>query len=260
VDEALALAHELANLAAAVQKRYFRASVTVEAKADLSPVTIADREAEAVMRAAIRRRFPGHGILGEEHGSEATDAEHVWVLDPIDGTRSFITGRPLFGTLIALLEAGRPVLGVIDHALLGERWVGVAGRPTTHNGTPVRVRPCAALGDAVLLATHPRMFAAGPERAAFERVEAAARLSLYGSDCYAYGLLALGTADLVVEAAMQPFDYLALVPVVEGAGGRVTGWAGEPLGIVSAGRVLAAGDARLHAAARALLAPLGAGP
>jgi histidinol phosphatase-like enzyme (inositol monophosphatase family) len=201
--------------------------VAVESKGDASPVTIADREAEQAMRDLIRARYPDHGIEGEEFGGERQDAELVWHLDPIDGTKSFITGRPLFGTLVGLSRAGRPLLGVIDQCILGERWLGLAGDGASWNGQPIHVRPCPRLGEAVLYATSPLMFAAGAERAAFERVQRAVRYPLFGGDCYAYGLLALGFADLIVEADLDPHDFMALVPVVEGAGGIMTDWQGQ---------------------------------
>lgn len=249
----LSLAHALADAAGAVQRRYFRQPVAVDSKADDSPVTIADREAEAAMRELIHARAPGHGILGEEYGSETLDAEFVWVLDPIDGTKSFITGRPLFGTLIALLHGGRPILGIIDQSILNERWVGVEGARSTHNGVPIAVRACPELDRAVLFVTSPRMFGGFAERAAYQRVEDRVRLPMFGGDCYAYGLLAMGYADLVIEAALEPYDFMALVPVVAGAGGLLTDWRGDRLTLASDGKVIAAGDARVHAAARELL-------
>jgi inositol-phosphate phosphatase/L-galactose 1-phosphate phosphatase/histidinol-phosphatase len=252
--EFVELAHALADAAAVPQRRYFRTPVAVDTKADESPVTIADREAEAAMRELIGRHFPSHGILGEEYGAERTDAEHVWVLDPIDGTKSFITGRPLFGTLIALLREGAPVLGIIDQSIIHERWVGIAGEPSTHNGNPIRVRACAELGHAVLFATSPRMFGtATPRRSAFQRVEDKVRLPMFGGDCYAYGLMAMGLADLVIEAGLAPYDYMALVPVIEGAGGTLTDWQGRRLGLDSDGCVIAAGDVRVRDAASELL-------
>lgn len=250
-----ALAHRLADAAGEVQRRYFRTPVAVEQKADESPVTIADREAEAAMRDLIRSFYPAHGILGEEHGRESVDAEFVWVLDPIDGTKSFITGRPLFGTLIALAHRGRPVLGMIDQSILRERWVGIAGEGAVHNGRPIRVRPCPRLEDAVLFATSPAIFQGAHENDAFGRVQARVKLPMFGGDCYAYGLMAMGFADLVVEAGLQPYDFMALVPVVEGAGGLLTDWQGRSLDIASGGQVVAAGDGRVHAAAQALLEP-----
>ena len=225
----------------------------VDTKPDQSPVTVADREAEAAIRDLIARHHPEHGVYGEEYGRSGLDAEHVWVIDPIDGTKSFITGRPLFGTLIALLHRGRPVLGLIDQAILRERWLGVAGRPTTHNGTIIRTRACPALAQATLCSTSPYLFAEGHERDAFERLARAVKLPLFGGDCYAYGLLAMGFADLVLEADLEPYDYMAIVPVIEGAGGRLTDWQGQPLGLGSDGRVLAAGDERAHAQALAIV-------
>ncbi len=248
-----ALAPRLADRAGEVQRRYFRTPVAVETKADESPVTVADREAEAAMRELIRASFPDHGILGEEHGGDRLDAEFVWVLDPIDGTKAFITGRPLFGTLVALAHVGRPVLGVIDQSILRERWLGLAGVPTTWNGRPSRARPCADIADAVLLTTSPDTFAPGPERDGFGRVRDRVRLPLYGGDCYAYGQVALGFADLVVEVGLQAYDFMALAPVLEGAGGQLTDWEGRPVGLASDGRVVAAGDARVGDVARALL-------
>jgi histidinol-phosphatase len=252
--ELLAFAHELADRAGEIVGRYFRTPVSVESKLDASPVTIADREAERVMRELIRERYPAHGIAGEEFGAEGAGAELVWHLDPIDGTKSFVGGRPLFGTLIGLSTGGRPLLGIIDQCILRERWQGVVGQGASCNGEPARVRACAALDQAVLYATSPLMFAEGAERAAFERVQQVVRYPLFGGDCYAYGLLALGFADLVLEAGLKHHDFMAIVPVVEGAGGAMTDWAGRPLSAASDGRVIAAGDPRMHAAALRLLA------
>lgn len=253
LDEAAALAQRLADAARAVIRPYFRSRIGVERKGDASPVTVADREAEAAMRRLIEAAQPDHGIFGEEYGRVRDDARHVWVLDPIDGTKSFISGVPLFGTLIALLEDGVPVLGIIDQPISGERWLGVRGRPTTLNGATVSTRACAALADASLFATSPDMFA-GPDAAAFKALSQRAGLVRYGADCYAAGLLASGFIDLVVEAALKPYDYCALVPVIEGAGGVATDWAGAPLGLSSDGRVVYAGDRACHAAALAVIA------
>jgi inositol-phosphate phosphatase / L-galactose 1-phosphate phosphatase / histidinol-phosphatase len=216
-------------------------------------VTVADRAAEAAMRQLIAARFPEHGIVGEEFGRVREDAEFVWVLDPIDGTKSFISGVPLFGTLIALARSGRPILGIIDQPISGERWVGAEGRATSLQGRAVRCRACAALPRATLFATTPEMFE-GPDRDAFERLAGAVKLVRWGADCYAYGLLAAGFIDLVVEAKLKPYDFCAMVPIVEGAGGVVSDWRGDPLGLHSDGRVLIAGDAAAHRAALALLA------
>lgn len=247
----LQLAGELADIARPIVLSRFRQPLDVVTKQDASPVTEADREAELALRARIKEHFPAHGILGEEFGNENIDAEYVWTLDPIDGTKSFITGNPLFGTLISLLKGGRPVIGVIDMPALDERWVGCDGIPTTFNGEAARVRSCQGLDEAWLYATSPHMFAA--DFPAFETVRTQCRHALYGIDCYSYGLLARGGCDLVIEATMGVYDYCALVPVVTGAGGYMTDWGGNPLGLHSDGRVIAAGDADLAEAARKIL-------
>lgn len=257
LEEAFAVAavaaERMADAVRPIVLSYYRGSVPAEVKPDDTPVTAADRDAETRMREMIEDAFPSHGILGEEHGAVRLDAENVWVLDPIDGTKSFITGKPLFGTLIALVHRGRPVVGIIDVPALSERWVGIEGRPTTLNGRAVAVRPCPALAEGWLYATSPEMFI-GSDAAAFERLRLKCRGAIYGADCYAYGLLANGTVDLVCEASTKPYDYCALVPVVQGAGGFISDWQGEPLGLASDGRVLAAGDAAAHDAALAALA------
>ena len=249
----LDFAMRLADAAGAVVREYYRATLTVETKADASPVTIADREAEQALRAMIRATYPDHGIEGEEFPGERLEAEFVWRLDPIDGTKSFVVGRPLFGTLIALTRAGRPILGVIDQCILQERWVGVAGERSTWNGEPIGVRACPTLEQAILSLTSPQMFTAA-ERAALARLESAVRFPIYGGDCYAYGLLAMGSIDLIVEADLDVHDFMALIPVIEGAGGVVTDWQGAALTPTSDGRIVAAGDARVHEGALKLLA------
>lgn len=246
------LAERAANLSRPILRRYFRAPLDVIRKGDESPVTRADREAEAAIRQLLSREAPDHGIIGEEHGTERADADYVWVLDPLDGTRAFVVGKPTFGTLIALAYKGEPVLGVIDMPMLDERWVGAAGRPTTLNGRPVKTRPCGTLGQAWINTTSPEMFTGG-RMAAFERLRAASAGCNYGGDCYGYGLVASGYLDATVEASMQTYDFMALAPVVKGAGGLITDWAGKPLGLESDGTVIAAGDARVHGEAVALL-------
>ena len=250
----LAFAHELADAAGAILRRYYRAPISVEYKADESPVTIADRETEQAMRDLIRTRFPDHGIEGEEFATERVEADLVWSLDPIDGTKAFVIGRPTFGTLISLLDRGKPVLGIIDQCVLRERWVGAVGQPSTFNQSVIRVRPCPDLAHAVLCSTSPDMFKANEEQAAFGRVSEAVKFPVYGGDCYAYGLLAMGLVDLVIEANLNLHDFAALVPLIEGAGGAITDWLGEPLRHGSDGRVLATGDRRVHEQALELLA------
>lgn len=252
----LDLALELADQARRIIRPYFRQDVSVERKSDATPVTAADRAVEEALRAQILAQFPDHGVIGEEFGPHQADADYLWVLDPIDGTKRFVAGSPQFGCLIALLEKGRPILGIIDMPILEERWIACRGRPTSfvwRDGT----RDCQtakglSLAEAVISASSPQMFP-GDDFAAFERVREAANYPLYGCDCFAYGLLANGGLDLVIEATMGFYDYAALIQVVEGAGGVITDWAGMPLGLNSDGRILAAGDAALHAAAKALL-------
>jgi len=252
LDTLLNLALHLADAAGEVIRPYFRKPLAIRDKPDLTPVTAADRAAEAAMRALIEARFPDHGIVGEEFGRVREDAEFVWTLDPIDGTKSFISGVPLFGTLIALALDGRSILGVIDQPILRERWVGAVGRPTTLNGAAIQCRACPTLAAATLFATTPDMFK-GEDAACFARVSAAVKLTRFGADCYAYGLVATGFVDLVLEASLKPYDCCAMVPIVEGAGGVATDWRGRSLHLASDGRILVAGDRRLHGAALALL-------
>lgn len=254
LDRFVAFAERLADAAGAVIKPYFRSDIAIDSKADESPVTIADREAEQAMRALIEETFPDHGIEGEEFGALRLEADYVWHLDPIDGTKSFITGRPLFGTLVSVAYRGKALVGIIDHCMMNERWTGAAGRPTCWNGDQVRTRPCARLSEAVLYVTSPRMFKQPGEMDAYTRVEDNVALPMYGGDCYAYGQLAMGFADIIVEADLDTHDYLALIPVIEGAGGLITDWQGKALTPESNGRVIAAGDRRVHAEALELLA------
>ncbi len=251
----VALAGRMADAARAAVMPHFRArALAVDDKADSSPVTAADRECERTLRAIVAREQPEHGVVGEEMAATRADAEWVWVIDPVDGTKAFVTGKPLFGTLIALLRHGRPVLGIIDHPAIDVRYVGIAGRPSARNGQAIRVRACGALKDAWLYATTPEMFRPGAEAEAFTRLKKKVKHPVYGAECLAYGLLAEGFVDLVCEATMKPVDYLPLVAVVEGAGGVITDWQGRPLALDSPGQVLAAGDPRRHADALAVLA------
>jgi histidinol phosphatase-like enzyme (inositol monophosphatase family) len=253
MEDDLALAARLADAAGAAIRPFFRKRFAMEAKADLSPVTEADRAAEAAMRAILDAERAEDGVIGEEYGPDRTDAERVWVLDPIDGTRSFVAGRPIFGTLVALLERGRPVLGVIHQPISGERWIGAVGQPTTLNSAPVVTRSCASLSDAHLATTGPGYFTL-ESWTAFERVRRAARDTLWGGDCYNYGLLAAGHLDLVIEDGLKLYDFAALIPIVEGAGGLMRDWQGQPLDMSSNGQVIAAGDPQLIDQAVAALA------
>jgi len=258
IDSAtLAFAHRLADAAGAVIRPFFRAvpAVANKDKTGFDPVTEADRAAEEAMRALIRLERPGDGILGEEHGLEPSTSGLLWVLDPIDGTRAFITGQPLWGTLIALEEKGERLLGIIDQPVLRERFIGHAGVAEMRDPAgihPLNVRACAKLAGAVVSTTHPWGYFADGERAAFERVAKAARMSRFGGDCYAYAMLASGHIDIIIEAELKHWDVAALIPVIENAGGIVTDWSGKP--VRDGGRVIAAGDARAHGEALAMLA------
>jgi histidinol phosphatase-like enzyme (inositol monophosphatase family) len=251
IDADLALANALADSAGSIIRPLFRGDWSQERKPDRSPVTEADRAAEGAMRRLIEERFPDDGIIGEEYGTRNESSGRQWVLDPIDGTLSFMAGRPIFGTLIALMQDGWPVLGVIDQPILGERWVGRIGEETRLNGKSVRTRPCRDLREASLATSSPHYFTADqaePYMALAQTIGGNERQGaiIYGGDCYNYGLLASGHLDAICEAGLAIYDYAALVPVVEGAGGTMSDWQGNPLDADSAareeGRVIALGD------------------
>jgi myo-inositol-1(or 4)-monophosphatase len=251
-----AFVDQLADAAGEAILPFFRTSLAVEDKSRggrFDPVTAADRAAEGAMRALIRRTFPEHGIIGEEFGAERTDAEYVWVLDPIDGTKSFISGMPTWGTLIALLRSGEPVFGMMNQPFARECFSGDGGGASYRGPAgerELRVRACADLAQAVLFTTSPLLMNAG-DRETFGRVEKLVRLSRYGGDCYAYCMLAAGHVDLVIETELKPYDVLPLVPIIAGAGGIITTWEGGTPH--AGGRIVAAGDKRVHAAALELL-------
>ncbi|HKA81940.1 MAG TPA: histidinol-phosphatase [Xanthobacteraceae bacterium] len=251
-----AFVNELASVSGETILPFFRTALSVEDKGrpgSFDPVTAADHAAETAMRTLIRRTFPDHGIIGEEYGKERPDSEYVWVLDPIDGTKSFISGMPVWGTLIALLRSGEPVFGMMNQPFMRERFSGDGGKAQYRGpaGTrDLRVRACAALADAVLFTTSPLLMTA-TERESFVRIEQRVRLSRYGGDCYAYCMLAAGHVDLVIEAGLKPYDVLPLLPIIAGAGGVVTTWdGGKPH---AGGRIIAAGDKSVHAAALEVL-------
>jgi len=261
------LAQRLADAAGAIIRPLFRGAWHDERKADRSPVTQADREAEAAIRAILEAERPDDGIIGEEYGTRNESAGRQWVLDPIDGTISFMAGRPIFGTLIALMQDGWPVLGVIDQPVAGERWIGrigpkESGGGTTLNGKPVHTRSCKSLTDAVLATSSPHYFGRKDAESYMALAQAVGGnerqgMIVYGGDCYNYGLLADGHLDVVCESGLAIYDYAALVPIVEGAGGTMSDWQGNPLNAESAkadgGRVLALGDpARLDDVLEAL--------
>jgi len=252
LSDDLDLARKLADAAGEAIRPFYRARYELDYKSDDSPVTQADRAAEAAMRAILEKERPADGIIGEEYGKTREEAERVWILDPIDGTRSFIAGRPIFGTLVGLTQAGWPVVGVIDQPIARERWVGATGQGTSFNGRPVHTRRCRALADAILASTAPQLFP-GCTGEHFSRLARDCRDTLWGGDCYNYALLASGHIDLVIEAGLKLHDLAALVPVVEGAGGHMCDWNGDPLTHESDGNVVAIGDpARLEEVLEAL--------
>ncbi len=251
-----AFVDKLARAAGDAVLPFFRTSLSVENKSrggSFDPVTAADRAAEQAMRAMIRANFPGHGIVGEEFGNERTDAEYVWVLDPIDGTKSFISGMPAWGTLIALMREGEPVYGMMHQPFTRERFNGDGGAAQYRGPTGARAlhaRRCASLGEAIMMTTSPLLMD-DAERSAFGRVEKTVRLSRYGGDCYAYCMVAAGHVDLVIEAGLKPYDVIPLIPIIAGACGIITTWTGG--NAKAGGRIIAAGDKRVHEAAMAML-------
>jgi myo-inositol-1(or 4)-monophosphatase len=251
-----AFVDELATVSGETIRPFFRSALGVDNKSQsggFDPVTAADRAAEAAMRALIKRTFPAHGIVGEELEADNPNAEYVWVLDPIDGTKSFICGMPAWGTLIALTRRGQPIYGLMHQPFTREHFSG-DGTGAHYRGPAgerdLRVRNCAQLGDAIMLTTSPLLMNEA-DRRCFGRVENAVRLSRYGGDCYAYCVLAAGHVDLIIETELKPHDVLALIPIIEGAGGIMTTWENEPA--LKGGRIVAAGDKRVHAQAMKVL-------
>jgi myo-inositol-1(or 4)-monophosphatase len=256
-----AFVDELARVSGDAILPFFRTALVAQDKnkgGAFDPVTEADRAAEVVMRRLIARDFPSHGIIGEEFGEHAPESEYVWVLDPIDGTKSFISGMPTWGTLIGLTHHGAACYGMMHQPFTRESFVGdgaaASWRGLAANGEKaerrLHVRRCATLAEAVVMTTHPGLLTEGTLEP-FQRVERETRLSRYGGDCYSYCMLAAGHVDLVIESGLKPFDIVALIPIVEGAGGRVTAWDGGPA--TQGGAIIAAGDARLHEQALKLL-------
>jgi myo-inositol-1(or 4)-monophosphatase len=263
-----AFVERLAQVSGEVILPFFRTAIGAEDKSRggvFDPVTEADRGAEAAMRRLIAQTFPAHGVIGEEYGQDRPEAEYVWVLDPIDGTKSFISGLPTWGTLIGLMHQGKPVYGMMAQPFTRERYFGDGKRarvrclaPSRGDAPPnewttrgLRVRACASLAEATVMTTNPSLFPVDRDLQAYRKVERAARLARYGGDCYAYCALAGGFVDLVVEANLKPYDVVALVPIVMGAGGAITTWDGGDA--ANGGRIIAAGDPRVHDEARRLL-------
>ena len=249
-----AFAESLADEARSLFAPHIGTAPGVQVKADRSFVTALDRAIEQRLRERIEARFPQHGILGEEFGPVRLDAEAVWVLDPIDGTAPFIAGGPVFGTLIALLWQGVPVIGVMDFPVTQDRWIGVSGQPTRHRNEACHTRGCDSLGEAILSTSNPDFY--GPaERPAFEALRSRSRWRIYGGCCLSYGLLARGRTDLAIDAGFKLYDYAPFVPVIEGAGGVISDWEGRALSLRNPStRIVAAGDARRHAEALGLIA------
>jgi len=252
-----AFVDRLADISGDAIRPFFRTALSADDKnpgGAFDPVTAADRAAEQAMRAIIRETFPDHGVIGEEFGADRPESDHVWVLDPIDGTKSFISGMPAWGTLIALTKGGTPVYGMMHQPFIRERFFG-DGKISRYRGPAgerrLAARTCERLEDAVLFTTSPLLMNT-TDRAKFERVEDAARLSRYGGDCYAYCMIAAGQIDLVIETEIKPYDIAALIPIITGAGGIVTTWEGKPAS--NGGRIIAAGDRRVHEAALKSLA------
>ena len=257
LDEILSLGARLADAACVETMPAFRIGIAHEAKSDESPVTAADRAAERAMRKIIEAERPDDGIFGEEYGVVRADADTVWILDPIDGTKAFITGKPIFGTLIGVVHKGRAVAGVMDGPATGDRWIGGTGRPTLFNGKPVHTRKSVDMTAAWLTSTSPEMFVGG-NKARFAALMDASGYTTFGSECQGYGQLACGWVDMVCEDTLAPYDYATLIPIIEGAGGIITDWRGGPLTFAAGAddkkhSVIAAGDAALHAAAVKIL-------
>jgi myo-inositol-1(or 4)-monophosphatase len=251
-----AFVDKLATVSGETILPFFRTALGVDDKGPagrFDPVTAADRAAELAMRELIRKTFPAHGIIGEEFGNENADAEYVWVLDPIDGTKSFISGMPAWGTLVALTRMGEPVFGMMHQPFIGETFTGDGGAAQYRGRAGTRdllVRTCASLSDAILFTTSPLLMNEA-DRAIFQTVEKQVRLSRYGGDCYSYCLLAAGHIDLLIETELKPYDIIPLIPIITGAGGIVTTWEGGPPAL--GGRVVVAGDRRVHEAALKML-------
>ena len=252
-----AFAHQLADLSAAAILPQFRRRLRVQNKAEngFDPVTAADKAAERVISKALAEHFPDHGLEGEEYGKRNADARLRWVVDPIDGTRAFILGMPLWGTLIGLKDGEQPIFGLMDQPYTRERfWSGDKAayfRGADGREQRLRTRACASLADAMLTSTDPAMFASTRDLRSFNAIKNRVRNTRFGGDCYAYCLLAAGHIDIIVESGLKPYDVTALIPIIERAGGQITTWDGGSA--ASGGRIVATGDARVHKEAVALL-------
>lgn len=251
-------ANHLADISEPIAKKYFRIPNGEMSKEDDSPVTKADREIEKIIREEIEKNFPDHGIIGEEFGDQNIDAEFVWILDPIDGTSSFIAGRPIFGTLIALTHNKKSVLGIMNQPITGERWMGIDGEGSYLNGKKIHTRNCLEVSEAVMCSSSSFYFQDGDEEI-LKRLSAATKYQkiggvIYGGDCYSYASLAMGCVDVVIDPGLKVYDYAALIPIIEMAGGVVSDWQGNDLNLKSDIKLLASANKELHEKLLVLLA------
>lgn len=242
--EFMAFFHESADQSRQIALKHFRQSLSLDEKEDKTPVTEADREIEKAIRSLINSKFPTHGIIGEEYGKENDSAEFVWVIDPIDGTKSFATGRPLFGTVIGLLHQGRPVVGLIDQAFTQERWLGITNQTATHNGKILKVASPRNIENVRLYTGGLDMFK-GEHFDGYLRLCNAVKWTQYSCDCYSYGLLAMGWVDLVVEQRLKIYDIAGVVPIITGAGGYIRNWDGSEIDVHTNGQIVAASSEKL---------------
>lgn len=252
-SQLLTFANKLADTSRQIILNALAQPIEFETKSDLSPVTVIDQQVEHALREIINTYYPEHGILGEEYASENLDADYVWVIDPIDGTKAFITGMPIYGTLISLTYKGCPFLGIIDHPVTDERWQAIDGVATTYNGKSISVRCCPNLSDAIVSIGNPESLSDG-ESSAFKQLRSNTKWGIYGGNCYIYGRLSMGQADISLDSGLDPFDYCAVSVVVKNAGGIMTDWEGKALTIHSGHRVIACGDKQIHAQAVKILA------
>jgi len=241
----LEVAFSLLDEAREICVKYFRKNPNLSIKKDNSPVTIADKEIENLIRNGIKKHFPEHNILGEEEGYNYNGSDYTWVIDPIDGTKTFAAGIPTFGIMLGLAYKEKPILGIVDQPISKERWIGIDGKPTTLNGEIIRTRACNDISEAVFSTTDPYFFE-GKEKNIFNNIKNSALYSIYGKDCYAYMLLATGYIDIVLENGLKPHDFCALVPIIKGAGGVITDWNGREITLNSDGNILVCGTPDLH--------------
>lgn len=253
IEDFKTFAGQLADTSRTIIRDAAHRPFEMEIKPDQSPVTAVDKAVEQALRDLIAVQYPDHGVIGEEHADTNTDADLKWIIDPIDGTLPFLAGIPVFGTLIALVQGDTPILGIIEMPMTAERWIGCTDQPTTRNGQPVRTRACDQLSNALMTTSNPNFYDA-TDRPALDRLNATCRWGVYGGSCMAYAQLSSGRIDVGIEVAYNIHDYMALVPVITGAGGVITDWNGEALTIHSGDRFVAAGDARIHAQTLDILA------